>query len=333
LSVLALATSKSWAARDPVGRLVSIRGKRLYVEDSGPHDAPALLYLHGGPGSGSFDFSLYQRVRLSKTLRLIVIDQRGVLRSDAIADKEPFGVQDLVDDCEALRAHLGLAQWAVLGHSFGGYLALDYAAQHPERVNRVLFENPAWSFDLSARYLMRVGARALQKSGKEKQAKQALVYAEAPATMPADEVWDNFSNTMNTLGPAKDDIYVHGPDKHFFDGIVKQSGLSKENWSRGGHQQSLLYKEKKVFVSLVPRLHDLKMPALLLKGRYDAVTGPDQIAAFLHNVPNNRMVVFENSAHFDHVEEADRFAAIVSEFVRTGTVAASETASTWSGVS
>lgn len=331
-STLALALLQARAAAEPAGALLPIRGKRLYVEDTGPRDASALLYLHGGPGAGSYDFSRYQRDRLSKSLRLIVIDQRGVLRSDAIADKEAFGLQDLIDDCEALRNHFGLAHWAVLGHSFGGYLALDYAVQHPQAVNRVLFENPSWSFDLSARYLLRLEANELQRLGKQKDAKQALADANAPKSTPTQVVWDNFGKANAALGPARDDLYVHGSDKHFFDTLVMKSGLAKDNWGRGAHQQLRLYEEKKVFASLVPRLRDLKMPALLLKGDYDPATGPDQVAAFLHDVPHPQVVVFKNSAHFAHVEEPDRFAAVVSEFVRNGAVAAAETSPGWIGV-
>ena len=71
-----------------VGRLVPVRGTRVYVEDTGPRDAPALFYLHGGPGTGGYGFSFYQRERLSPRLRLVVIDQRGVLRSDPILETE-----------------------------------------------------------------------------------------------------------------------------------------------------------------------------------------------------------------------------------------------------
>jgi len=61
------------------GSMITLRGKRIYIEVSGPSDCPVLLYLHGGPGAGSYDFSLYHSNRLSHNLRLVMMDQYGVL--------------------------------------------------------------------------------------------------------------------------------------------------------------------------------------------------------------------------------------------------------------
>src|SRR5689334_4716804 len=72
------------------GRMVTVRGKRLYVEVSGPDSAPPLVFIHGGPGTGSWDFGRYQKARLSSRIRLIQFDQRGALRSDPIGEDEPF---------------------------------------------------------------------------------------------------------------------------------------------------------------------------------------------------------------------------------------------------
>ncbi|MFD1675695.1 alpha/beta fold hydrolase [Alicyclobacillus fodiniaquatilis] len=76
------------------------------MEIHGHADAPPLLYLHGGPGESCYEFMLHQTHRLSKKLRLIAIDQRGVWRSDAVEEDEPLSLQDLVEDCEALRKQL-----------------------------------------------------------------------------------------------------------------------------------------------------------------------------------------------------------------------------------
>ncbi|MDQ0193655.1 pimeloyl-ACP methyl ester carboxylesterase [Paenibacillus wynnii] len=89
------------------GVLIEVRGKRLYMEIHGNENAKPLLYLHGGPGESCYEFMLHQKKRLSDKLRLISIDQRGVWRSDAIKEEEPFNLQDLVEDCEQLRKHLG----------------------------------------------------------------------------------------------------------------------------------------------------------------------------------------------------------------------------------
>ncbi len=63
-----------------MGEVVSVRGTHLWVDDLGDPERPAVLYLHGGPGSGCYDFVLHQGQRLAASVRLIAVDQRGVLR-------------------------------------------------------------------------------------------------------------------------------------------------------------------------------------------------------------------------------------------------------------
>jgi proline iminopeptidase len=92
-------------AQTPPERLL-VWGKQLYVEVLGPVTAPAVLYLHGGPGTGAYDFTRHQGGRLSPVVRLVAMDQRGVLRSDPLGDTEAFGLEDLIEDCEAVRRAL-----------------------------------------------------------------------------------------------------------------------------------------------------------------------------------------------------------------------------------
>ncbi len=112
--------------------------KNIYYEIHGGTHLPVFLYLHGGPGAGSYDFIEHQSQRLSKFMRIIAIDQRGVLRSDPIEDDGSFGIFDLIRDCETIREYLGIEKWGIIGHSFGGYLAVQYQLHYPERVTQLL---------------------------------------------------------------------------------------------------------------------------------------------------------------------------------------------------
>lgn len=297
--------------------IITLRGKRIYIAVSGRKDAPVVLYLHGGPGAGAYDFSLYQGQRLSRALRLVVMDQRGALRSDSLSENEAFGLQDLIEDCEALRKHLGVKSWSVLGHSFGGYLAILYALQYPASIENLILESPTFDLASSARSLLRAAAIEYRKLGKSAKAEECLKAARA--VQSAEATWENFSLT-NDLGAARNNLYVHGKDKDFFERLVARSPLPKQLWSKSGAFQAKLYAEKLVFESLVPKLSELNCPVLLLKGKYDWVTADDQVEAFRRKVRSGKVVVFERSGHFPRVEEPALYAQVVTSFVtsRTG---------------
>ena len=61
----------------------------------------------------------------------------------------------LIEDIEGLRRELGVRRIALIGHSFGGALALEYAARYPERVSAVVFVAGLWDAPLQLRYRCR----------------------------------------------------------------------------------------------------------------------------------------------------------------------------------
>lgn len=90
------------------GKYMDIRGKNLYVEAHGNPKSKPVLYLHGGPGESCYDFSFHQAERLKDSLYVIMIDQRGVCRSEEILEDEAFGLNDLIEDCEELKKYCKL---------------------------------------------------------------------------------------------------------------------------------------------------------------------------------------------------------------------------------
>lgn len=106
-------------------------GHRLYWEESGNPDGPAVLFLHGGPGAGTGP--VHRRFFDPKHWRVMLFDQRGAGRSLPAASLVDNTTDHLIDDIEALRAHLAIDRWLVFGGSWGSTLALAYGQAHPER--------------------------------------------------------------------------------------------------------------------------------------------------------------------------------------------------------
>ena len=102
-----------------------------YEECGNPQGIPALV-LHGGPGGGISGF--LRQGHDPARYRIVLFDQRGCGRSTPRAELTDNTTWHLVGDIEALRQHLGIARWQVVGGSWGSTLALAYAVTHPDRV-------------------------------------------------------------------------------------------------------------------------------------------------------------------------------------------------------
>jgi proline iminopeptidase len=107
-------------------------GHRLYWEESGTPEGLPVIFLHGGPGSGTepshrcyFDPKIY---------RIVLMDQRGCGKSTPHSSLTANTTWHLVDDIEKLRKALHINKWVVFGGSWGSTLALAYAETHPEPV-------------------------------------------------------------------------------------------------------------------------------------------------------------------------------------------------------
>ncbi|GCE40849.1 Proline iminopeptidase [Rhodococcus wratislaviensis] len=117
-------------------------GHHMYWETIGTPTGIPVVYLHGGPGSGSAAGA--RRYFDPTAFRAVLFDQRGCGRSRPLADGPDYDLGTnttghLVDDIERLREHLGIERWIVTGVSWGVSLGLVYAQKYPERVIAAVF--------------------------------------------------------------------------------------------------------------------------------------------------------------------------------------------------
>lgn len=161
VGALALAALPAWArgpARYPAPArelMVSVEGGRVYVRVNGDLAGakPPVVILHGGPG-GTHGAYL-DALDLADERAVILYDQLDSGRSDHPQNRENWRVSRFVDELERVRAALGVARWHVVGHSWGGTIALEYAALHRERLASVVLASPlvstrSWIADTDA---------------------------------------------------------------------------------------------------------------------------------------------------------------------------------------
>src|SRR3954453_10255877 len=103
---------------------------------------PAIVLLSGGPGF-DVDYMLPLAEKLGGSFTYILLEQRGTGRSrPAKIDSTTINLKSAIDDLEALRVHLKQDALTLVGHSWGGMLVMAYAAEHPDKVPRLLLVSP-----------------------------------------------------------------------------------------------------------------------------------------------------------------------------------------------
>ncbi|MFD2175797.1 prolyl aminopeptidase [Rhodobacter lacus] len=118
------------------GRLRVSDLHEIHFEECGNPAGQPVLILHGGPGAGIAPF--LRRSHDPAQYRIVLADQRGAGQSTPLGALEENTTADLVADIEALRLHLGIARWQIVGGSWGSTLALAYGLAHPERVSGMI---------------------------------------------------------------------------------------------------------------------------------------------------------------------------------------------------
>jgi proline iminopeptidase len=272
---------------------VTVNGVALHTRTVG--DGPDVVVLHGGPGA-HHDYLLPQFDALATGRRLRYYDQRGGGRSPVDRDT-PVGWREQVDDLDALVTHWGIAPATLLGYSWGGLLALLYAATNPERVGRLALIAPApltpeHRAEFQSRFAARMaepsvveGRRALQQSGLRAQDEDA---------------YKRRAFELSVAGYFKD------PDRARDLTPFRVTGRTQQEvWDSVG--ASDLRAE-------LDELAELCIPALIVHGRHDPIPlhTAEQVAHWLCDA---RIEVLENSGHVPHVEEFETFVRVVDDFL------------------
>jgi proline iminopeptidase len=168
------------AARE---RYVPVDGAQLYVREIGA-GAPVIV-LHGGPDFDHF-YLLPELDEVAAACRLVYYDQRGRGRSAAAVQAQDVSIESEVADLDQLRRHLELDTVALLGHSWGGVLAMEYAIAHPARVSHLILLGTAPASGAEAERLFQQWRADRTESERERLAQIAATPAFLAGSPAAD---------------------------------------------------------------------------------------------------------------------------------------------------
>ena len=267
-------------------------GLALYFEIVGK--GTPCLFLHGGPGYWSKSFQHFTGKLLEDNLQMVYLDQRGCGRSEHSPTQE-YSLKRVMDDIEELRIYLGIEKWFVLGHSFGGILAVNYASRYPERTVGLILSNVTLNMFHSFRHQIQ---KASEKLGIEVR------------DVPGNNInllMDTYYSILSQLlekGEYYKFQYMDLENKNKVD-LVDQDDLKSDP-----NFQQYVFSSDDYFQDFTTI--NIHKPVLVIAGKYDDAIGPQHHQLF--NFPNSIVVVL-NSGHHPYIENELEFKNAVIHFV------------------
>jgi proline-specific peptidase len=279
-----------------------VPGARLYFREVG-NGGPPLVVVHGGP---DFDHSylLPDLDRLSGMFHLIYYDQRGRGRSSAGVAPEAVDIKSEIEDIECLREHFRLDAVALLGHSWGGVLAMEYATRHPDRVSHLILLNaaPASHADLLRFREQRQVAEAATLA-KMRTIASTREYAVGNIDKEAEYYRAHFSSTLRRSDLLES--VVRRLRTHFTpDDIVKARAIEDRLYA-----QTWLAPD----YDLLARLRPLRLPTLVIHADRDLI--PLECARNVAEALSGHLVVLSGCGHFAYLERPAEVGDAIAQFV------------------
>jgi L-proline amide hydrolase len=283
---------------------IPYKGYQTWYRIVGDGEAPGklpLLCLHGGPGA-THDYLEALDAMVETGRRVIYYDQLGCGKSlIPVSKPEMWTVELYVEEVDVVRQALGLERIHLLGQSWGGMLAMEYMLTQPKGVASVtIASSPASMIQWVAE-----ANRLREQLPPDVQATLLKHEADGTTTDPdylaAMQVFydrhvcrvpypDYVQRSFDFLATGGE-VYntMNGPSEFHVVGTIK-------NWD------------------VRDRLPEINAPTLVTSGRYDEAT-PLIAETVQKGIPGAQWVLFDESSHMAHVEEADRYRQVLTEFI------------------
>ena len=259
------------------------KGVRLYYESFGSGEP--VVFVHGGGMSHEgWEQQVYE---LADHFHVITYDLRGHGESD----KPPHGhsIDRFVLDLEALVKHLRLDKVSLVCHAIGGYIGISYALRNPASTEKLVLVNS--------------GVRAVgddeERGGFSTDLMENYFLALAENKVAA---------TVKYLEPL---FFFKDP------GIATRQQIMNIMMQWPIYAMKLIKRDLQNF-NIEGRLHEIVTPTLVIHGRHDRKQRFSGARYLAGKIPNARLEIFENSAHFPPFEEVGRFNRLVMDFLKEG---------------
>lgn len=275
---------------------IAVKGALLRYEIVG--DGQPIVVLHGGPGISYRYLAPELETLLADKRRIVFYDQRGSAESTGADDPSLLNIHAFVEDLECVFTALELERAVLLGHSFGGLLAMHYATEYPQRVTALILVDP----DPASKALWSRYADAIQ--GKLTQAE-----AEEISAIQASNGWN-----------ANPDLVAR-----YFELALRPFFAARAVPARFGHRFVRVRAENLSTTAAVvrnnlgdwdlhPLLTGIGCPTLLVCGE-TSIFPEEAITKFHEGIRNSTLVRIGGASHFPSVEAPGAFGEAVCSFL------------------
>jgi proline iminopeptidase len=271
-----------------------IRDVSLFVEAMG-HGYPMVL-MHGGPGADHWSLASFRRC--ADQFTLVFYDHRCNGRSEG-APVSSMTWDNLTADAEALREKLGFEKWAVLGHSFGGHVALEYALRYPNSLSHLVLLDTGGD----SRWARQNAADLLTRRGYSPE-KVQLVRRFFNGEIEPKEMF----RALMRFG----DAYYSHPSLWLLARELIQGG-----WRSKIQGEALVFAGRHLLKgwTVMDRLGEIKVPTLVMAGRDDFLFPPEHQVELAAAIPNARLRIIERAGHNAHDEQPAEVIEAVRSFI------------------
>ena len=278
----------------------------VWTKRVGNNPKVKVLLLHGGPAAGHEYFEAFDSYFPKAGIEYYYYDQLGSFFSDQPNEPSLWEIPRFVDEVEQVRQALGLTKdnFYLLGHSWGGILAMEYVLAHPQNVKALVISNMMSSIPAYNEYARKILMPAMDQKvlAEVKQLEAAKkyddprymellipgFYTQHLLRMPADQWPDPVQRTFKHLNES---VYVpmQGPSELGASGKL-------ENWDRSKD------------------LSKLGMPTLVIGARYDTMD-PAHMEMMSKQVPHGRYLFCPNGSHLAMYDDQKTYMDGVVKFV------------------
>ena len=296
-SLVALAATACWT-NPPIVEdgFIDTNGTTLYYKTKGTGEP--IVVLHGGPG---FDHQQFLPFiwELSTDYKVILYDQRGTGLSSGPVDSASITIDNFIEDLEGIRRAFDIEKMNLLGHSWGGILAMHYGIRHPDKLRSLMLCSTAASID-SFNDMDEAKSRNWLPEDIERL--ESIAASEAfqnndPQSI--EQFWRTYFKAYFV-----DQSLVATMNLAFTDNTIQYSNAVA----------GYLLNSVGAF-DLHGDLGVIQVPTLVIHGDSDPM--PVSYAVRIHEaMPNSELVVAENSGHWLFIEATEQFRSSVDNFLR-----------------